>query len=129
MIRRLSLVVFVALVACHAPRPDSHTAATPPPHGRPGDVLRAEAFSGAPSNARAFRIRYSSTAPGGALIVVSALVIVPSVVPPADGRPVLAWLHPTTGVAQACAPSLGPNPFGQIQGLSAFLAAGYMVVA
>jgi hypothetical protein len=99
MIRRLNLLVFVALVACHAPQPDFHTAATPPSHGLPGDVLRTEAFSGAPSNAEAFRILYGSTAPDGAPIVVSALVVVPPTAPPADGRPVLAWLHPTTGVA------------------------------
>ncbi len=105
--------------------------AVPPVPGnvRPGDVLRAEPFPGAPDGATATRILYASTAPDGQPIGVSGLVITPETPAPAGGRPILAWLHPTTGVAQRCAPSLGPQPFGQIQGLSTFLAAGYAVVA
>jgi dipeptidyl aminopeptidase/acylaminoacyl peptidase len=75
------------------------------------------------------RIVYASTAPDGESATVSALVIVPTAPAPPDGRPVLAWLHPTTGVDRACAPTLGPAPFTQIQGLPLFLAAGYAVVA
>jgi pimeloyl-ACP methyl ester carboxylesterase len=72
---------------------------------------------------------YASTAPDGSTVSVSGLVIVPASPAPAGGRPIVAWLHATTGVANRCAPTLGPQPFGQIQGLSAFLAAGDVVVA
>nr|WP_294521995.1 alpha/beta fold hydrolase [uncultured Rhodopila sp.] len=118
MIRWLCVLIVALLLACGAP-----------PHTRPGDVMQVEAFPGAPDNAVASRILYASTAPDGRPIEVSALVIVPAAAPPAGGRPILAWLHPTTGVAQGCAPSSGPGPFAQIQGLPAFLAAGYVIVA
>lgn len=105
-------------------------ACTPPkPPAQPGTIIRTERVPGAPANATATRVVYGSTAPDGSGIEVSALVIVPAMAPPADGRPVVSWLHPTTGVATSCAPSQGPSPFGQIQGLSMFLSRGYVVVA
>jgi acetyl esterase/lipase len=119
MIRRWCLLIVIAAAACRGP-----TALT-----RPGDIVHAEAFPGALPGASATRIVYVSSAPDGAPIQVSALVIVPESPPAAGGRPVLAWLHPTTGVDQSCAPTAGPGPFAQIQGLAAFLAAGYAVVA
>ena len=117
MKRMLALLLTAVVAACAGPG------------GRPGDVLQADAFPGAPAGSAATRILYASTAPDGQPVSVSGLVIVPSQPAPASGRPVVAWLHPTTGVATGCAPSLGPAPFGQIQGLSEFLAAGYVVVA
>jgi acetyl esterase/lipase len=119
MIRRCCLLMLTVVVACGGPPVPTH----------PGDIVHAEAVSGAPVDASATRIVYASTAPDGAPIEVSGLVIVPGSAPVAGGRPVLAWLHPTTGVDQACAPSAGPGAFAQIQGLAAFLAAGYAVVA
>lgn len=95
----------------------------------PGELLTSEPFPGAPDGATATRILYTSTAPDGAPVTVSGLIIVPNSPAPPAGRPVLAWLHPTTGVDRVCAPSLGPAPFKQIQGLPLFLAAGYAVVA
>ena len=99
------------------------------PAVQPGDILQADAFPGAPPGSTATRILYASTAPDGRPVAISGLVIVPSKPAPPSGRPIVAWLHPTTGVATACAPTLGPAPFGQIQGLPEFLAAGYVVVA
>ena len=120
----------VALLATAAgPRANFYDPPSLATHHHPGDILRSEPFPGAPAGSSATRMLYVSTAPNGRAIAVSALVIVPSGVAPAQGRPVLAWLHPTTGVARACAPTLGPDPFGQIQGLSAFIAAGDVVVA
>jgi pimeloyl-ACP methyl ester carboxylesterase len=119
MIRRCCLLILIAVAACGGP----------PARVHPGDLVQADAFPGAPANASAIRIVYVSTAPDGARINVSALVVVPGSAPAAGGRPVLAWLHPTTGVDRGCAPSAGPGPFAQIQGLAAFLAAGYAVVA
>ncbi len=97
--------------------------------GDRGAILSSAPFPGAPGGASATRIVYASTDPDGAAIAVSALVITPAGPAPAGGRKVLAWAHPTTGVQRACAPSEGPDPFGQIQGLDRFLAAGYVVVA
>jgi pimeloyl-ACP methyl ester carboxylesterase len=129
MIRRSSMLILTVLVACSVPQAEFYDVAALPPHVHPGQLLRVEAFPGVPPNATARRILYGSTTPDGAPIVVSALVIVPSSAAAPGERPVLAWLHPTTGVARACAPSLAPDPFAQIQGLPAFLSAGYAVVA
>jgi pimeloyl-ACP methyl ester carboxylesterase len=116
--------IVAVLVSCTAPQPAPFA-----PGHRPGDILQAAPLTGAPAGATATRILYASTAPDGTPIAVSGLVIVPPVPAPPGGRPVLAWLHATTGVDRACAPSTGPAPFAQIQGLPAFLAAGYAVVA
>jgi pimeloyl-ACP methyl ester carboxylesterase len=42
---------------------------------------------------------------------------------------VIAWAHPTSGVEQACAPSLMPDNAGMVWGLADMLAKGYVVVA
>jgi pimeloyl-ACP methyl ester carboxylesterase len=122
MSARYFIMIVALLAGCAPPQPNRFGV-------RPGDILRAEPFPGAPDGATATRLLYASTAPDGSAIDVSGLVIVPVSPAPPGGRPILAWLHPTTGVATRCAPSLGPQPFGQIQGLSTFLAAGYVVVA
>jgi pimeloyl-ACP methyl ester carboxylesterase len=113
------LLAMAALSAC----------TPPPPATNKGGIVRSEAFPGAPGGATATHIIYGSTAPNGTPIQVSALVVIPSTPPPTGGRPVVAWLHPTTGIAQGCAPSQGPTPFAQIQGLTQFLAHGDVVVA
>jgi len=123
-IRGWLLFIVAVPVSCTAPQPAPFA-----PGHRPGDILQTEPFPGAPAGATATRILYVSTSLDGSPIAVSGLAIVPSVPAPSGGRPVLAWLHATTGVDRACAPSLGPAPFAQIQGLTAFLAAGYAVVA
>src|SRR5680860_268755 len=48
---------------------------------------------------------------------------------PAGGRNVIAWAHPTSGVAPDCAPSLYPDRAGLIWNLRDMLSAGYVVVA
>ena len=72
---------------------------------------------------------YTSRSTSGAPIVVTAMVIAPNGTPPADGRPVVAWAHPTTGIADECAPSLQPKPYDAVMGLTEFLTRGWVVVA
>ena len=114
------VILVLALAACSPPKP---------PGPAPGSIIGTEAFPGAPGGAVASHVTYASTAPDGSPIVVSALVIVPTTPAPAGGRAIVAWLHPTTGIATGCAPTLGTNAFGQIQGLTRFLSAGDIVVA
>ena len=116
---RALLLAMAALSAC----------TPPPPVVNKGAIVRSDPFPGAPGGATASRIIYSSTAPDGSAIQVSALVVIPPTPAPAGGRPVVAWLHATTGIAEGCAPSQGPTPFAQIQGLNQFLAHGDVVVA
>ena len=95
----------------------------------PGSLIRAEAMTGAPEGARAYRILYWSTGLTGEPTQVSGVVIVPRGIAPPQGRPVVAWAHPTTGVVSRCAPSLARVFFDSVQGLRAMLARGYVVAA
>ena len=95
----------------------------------PGALIRAEPISGAPVGAAAYKLLYWSKGLSGEPIAVSGVVIVPRGEPPAPGRPVVAWAHPTTGVVDRCAPSRARVLFRSIQGLGEMLARGYAVAA
>jgi hypothetical protein len=100
--------------------------------GKPGSIIRVWPFAGGgPSGAgsTAFRILYRSTGLDGEPIAVSGAIFIPPGAPPAGGRDVIAWAHPTSGVVEACAPSLMPDLAGQIWGLAEMMAKGYVVVA
>lgn len=62
--------------------------------------------------------------------MASAIVVAPAR-HPAGRRPVTAWAHGTTGVAEPCAPSLVRHPFtaGALLVLPQMLAQGWAVVA
>jgi pimeloyl-ACP methyl ester carboxylesterase len=127
----LAAAVFVlgGCASVPVPGPFYHLAAAPAA-GQPGDVLRVEPMPGAPCWLSAFRVLYLSTGLDGQAIPVSAVVVVPRGKAPPGGRKVVAWGHPTTGVASSCAPSLERGKFfGTIPGLSQLLAQGYVVTA
>lgn len=97
---------------------------------RPGAILNVWPLTGGgPGGGDAFRIMYGSTGLNGEPIQVSAAIFIPPGDPPAGGRNVIAWAHPTSGVVETCAPSLMPDVAGMIWGLSDMLAKGYVVVA
>jgi pimeloyl-ACP methyl ester carboxylesterase len=56
-------------------------------------------------------------------------VVAPTTPPPPGGRPIIAWAHPTSGVATWCAPSRARLKFLETPGLRAFLDRGYAVAA
>jgi pimeloyl-ACP methyl ester carboxylesterase len=97
--------------------------------GQPGTLVRQEPIDGAPLGASAYRVLYRSTGLKGEPIFVSGVVVVPQGEPPAGGRPIVAWAHPTSGIASRCAPSLAIFLFQQIQGLRSFVERGYVVAA
>jgi acetyl esterase/lipase len=98
--------------------------------GPPGSIIRTEAFAGAPWGARAARVLYRSTGLAGEPIAVSAVVVVPTKPAPAEGRAIVAWAHPTTGVARKCAPSLLLDAaMPTVAGLDELVRRGYAVVA
>lgn len=101
----------------------------PLPAGQPGDLIRSEELLGAPDGSRAWRVLYRSTDVTGAAIAVSGIVVAPTGDEHRGERPVVSWGHPTTGAAQHCAPSLGPDPFALIEGLHDLLDAGYVIAA
>jgi len=97
--------------------------------GEPGTLVRQETMVGAPLGAAAYRVLYRSTDFNGKAILVSAVIVVPRGPPPPEGRPIVAWAHPTSGIVPRCAPSLAIFIFQQIQGLRPLLKRGYVVTA
>jgi pimeloyl-ACP methyl ester carboxylesterase len=96
----------------------------------PGVLIRSEqVFGGVPDGAEAWRILYTTTRDKGVPAIASGLVMVKQGV--TGERPVIAWAHGTTGVAQACAPSAETNAvtFGSIPGVSEVVDKGWVVVA
>jgi len=78
---------------------------------------------------KAFRVLYRSTGIHDEPIAVSGVIIVPLGPPPPSGRPIVTWAHPTTGIAQRCAPSLARFVFQQMQGLRDMVNRGYVIAA
>jgi pimeloyl-ACP methyl ester carboxylesterase len=97
----------------------------------PGTLIRSEPFAGysLPKGASAVRILYHSRALSGEDIAASGVVLIPAGTPPADGWPVIAWAHGTSGVARMCAPSLMQDVEYGDEGLMPMVAAGFAVVA
>lgn len=75
------------------------------PPGEPGDIIRSEQIASAPDGTRAWRVLYHSRDVHGADIVVSGTVLAPAETNPQSEYAVVSWAHPTTGVAEHCAPS------------------------
>lgn len=96
----------------------------------PGDILRVWPLEGgAPEGARGFRVLYRSVGLRGEAIAVTGAIIIPAVPPPPGGRPIVAWAHPTSGVVEACAPSLRADLAGTIPGLGEMLRRGWAITA
>ncbi|MGN6390851.1 MAG: lipase family protein [Gemmatimonadales bacterium] len=132
-----SLAVALGLVAINAvihrskaPADAFYTAPSEVP-ARPGVLLRSEPFArGIPSDARAWRILYTTTRDDDTPAVASAVVIASRHLP-AGPRPVIAWAHGTTGVASRCAPSLLPSRWTPevIPALDQVIVRGWVIVA
>jgi len=95
--------------------------------GPAGTIIRQEPMPFA--GGAAYRVLYRSTGLNDEPIAVSGMFVVPPGSPPPDGRAIVAWAHPTTGVIPRCAPSLAIFGFQQIQGLRDMVKHGYAVAA
>lgn len=95
---------------------------------KPGELLRSQRLYSAPDGITGWKILYRSTDRNGAPILASGLVATPS---EQLGKtlPIVAWGHPTTGIAPNCAPSASVDPFDSIEGLRDIIKNGYTVVA
>ena len=94
-----------------------------------GALIRSQPIEGAPDGAAAYRVLYRSEGLHGEPIAVSGVVIIPPGPPPPNGRSIVAWAHPTTGIVPRCAPSLARVFFSSIQGLQSMLQRGFVVAA
>jgi acetyl esterase/lipase len=99
----------------------------------PGDVLRSDPveLTGPLDGASGWRVLYRSTGSDGSPAVVSGMVLAPDAPAPSGGRPVAAWAHGTTGIADRCAPSATGNLFYDDYGAQArrLLDQGFVVTA
>jgi len=78
-----------------------------------GSVLRSEQvrMTGPLAGVTGIRVLYRSVDADGAPAIVSGIVLTPPGAAPQAGRPVVAWAHGTTGIADRCAPSATTNLF------------------
>ncbi len=99
--------------------------------GPPGTVIRiwAPPVGWDVPKMRTFRILYRSRGLNGEPIAVSGAIFFPPEPAPEGGRPIVAWAHPTTGVATRCAPTLVQNLRLTVEGMAEMVRAGYVVVA
>lgn len=75
-------------------------------------------------------ISYTMPKINGGVTTATAVVLIPKGTAPADGWPIIAWGHGTTGVADQCAPSIPErNLAGYAPLLATLVNAGYAVVA
>lgn len=112
-----TLVFCSALTACSG-WTETHTG-----DGETSLVISAERTE-APEGVRAWTVEYASQTIHGTPTTVTGWVAIPEV---QDTMPILAWAHPTAGLADACAPSQlgGRTPFD----FAPELEAGWAVVA
>ena len=107
--------------------PDFYGVPDPLPAGKPGDVIRSEPADAPGLNGSMSRVMYLSTNINGEAIAVTGLILIPNGTAPSGGWPIITWAHGTTGIADACAPSLKPAEFVTLA--NGLLDAGYLVVA
>ncbi len=78
---------------------------------KPGTLIRSEPMTFKLANGDAYRILYVSQDRDNKPVVVGGMVFIPKKAVPAGGsRKVVAWAHPTVGLAQQCAPSRANKP-------------------
>jgi hypothetical protein len=143
-VRRLALVVLVAVGLTLAAVPSVISGASTAPAGlpkfyavpahwastEPGTLLKSERVSVSGLDGTAWRVMYVSQADHGKPVAVTGYVEVPDTTPPAGGWPVVAWSHGTNGMADPCAPSLAiGNSDIPTALVNEFLAKGWAFVA
>jgi pimeloyl-ACP methyl ester carboxylesterase len=124
----VQMVAAVVVAACGMP-----TAAAVPKVESPGTLVSQRplgdldpAVSTAVSSV--IYIRYLSTSPSGRPVEVSGAVFLPNGDVPAEGWPVIAFAHGTSGVVSACAPTNSPTLFGSAPTVAQLLAGQRAVV-
>jgi alpha-beta hydrolase superfamily lysophospholipase len=79
---------------------------------------------------QAWRILYATRDYKGRPILSSGMVVLSGYAnKDPQQRPIVAWAHPTTGIARECAPSLERLPHKTILGLNELVSSGYIIAA
>jgi pimeloyl-ACP methyl ester carboxylesterase len=122
-----STPVEVTMVKGSPDLPDFYGVPDPLPAGKPGQLINSENVDAPGLNGTMSRVMYHSTTINGQDIAVTGLILIPKGTAPSGGWPIITWAHGTTGIADACAPSLKPDEFVTLA--NGLLDAGYLVVA
>lgn len=109
--------------------PSFYETPLPIPNSAPGTVVRSQSITPPTSNSVAWRVMYTSRGERDQPVVVTGVIVSPTTPAPSSGRPIMSWAHPTTGIVDACAPSMQSNPYDSIMGLTEFLDQGWIVTA
>jgi acetyl esterase/lipase len=116
----------VAWIATRPPTPGGFYRDALPQEAALGTLLRSEPLTkDIPAGAKGWRLLYL-TERSGARALASATMIVPG--GSNDARPVIAWAHGTTGIANGCAPSVLDRPFDNVPDIAAILREGWAFV-
>jgi alpha-beta hydrolase superfamily lysophospholipase len=97
----------------------------------PGTLLNYQAIA-LPGvfRGKAWRILYATRDYRGKPILSSGIVVLSGYASKNQSqRPIVAWAHPTTGVARKCAPSLSGAPISSILGLNELISSGHIIAA
>lgn len=78
---------------------------------------------------RAYQFDYAMTGVTGAQTAARALLFEPGHAVKGEQLPLIVWAHGTTGIANACAPSLDIASLANTSAMNALLSAGYAVLA
>jgi len=97
----------------------------------PGTLIRFEKLPmPAFFRAKGWRILYATRDYRGSPILSSGVVVLPDYAAAnPTARTIVAWAHPTTGIARHCAPSLSSEPLATISGLNELVTAGHIITA
>jgi pimeloyl-ACP methyl ester carboxylesterase len=107
-----------------------YTPSDPLPSATPGLLLKQEDMHiDIPGGGQGVRILYLSELPDGTTTIASGMVFYPPGTAPAEGRRVVAWAHPTVGLASKCAPSRTDNPISDMTWLGEMMSRGWVVTA
>lgn len=98
--------------------------------GPPGTLIRTEPLDVEVPGATALRMLYVTERPDGSPAISGGTVFIPDTPAPAGGRGVVAWAHPTVGMADSCAPSRSANPLRDTENwLNQMMELGWVVTA
>jgi len=116
-----------ATIAAPVGLPAFYAIPDPLPQGAPGELIASEKVDVPGLEGTLYRVMYHSQSIQGADIPVTGMIAVPTTPAPAGGFPVVSWAHGTTGLADACTPSI--DPADDVELANALLAQGYVVTA
>ena len=106
-----TLCILSSVVYADPPMPPFYAAVMKmAPEGKLGQIIKKEKIETSVKGAQAWKIAYISSDVAERKTIATGVIISPIGQAPKAGRPILAWVHGTTGSAQNCGPSQITNP-------------------